>query len=88
MLEAKDRLLTNAMAAKTHRIQTETSGPISLRLDEGWDVLRNRRAGANHGVLSDTDELMDPCLPTDNCSVFDLDVAGQPGLADNYHVIT
>ena len=83
----KDRLLTNTMAAKTNRIQTEALGPIPLRLDEGWDVLRNRRAGANHGVLSDTDELMDPCLPTDNRSVFDLDVAGQSSLTGDYHVI-
>jgi hypothetical protein len=88
LLEAKDRLLTNAMAAKTHRIQTETSGPISLRLDEGRDVLRNRRAGANHGVLSDTDELMDPCLPANNCSVSDLNVAGQSSLTGDYYVIT
>lgn len=87
MLESKDRLLRHTMATQAHRIQPVAFGSIALRLEEGWDILQYRRASADHGALADANELMDPGLPANYGSRFNLNVAGQTGLTGDDDVV-
>ena len=81
------RFRTDLTTGNADAVESDDARRISVRNDEGTDVLHDFRHAADHGAFADLHELMNARHGADDRVVLDDAVTGDPGVAGDDDVI-